>query len=74
MERLGEATWTTALDFLYGHGVVRAMGDPSPYALARQRYYASEPTGDRGGPARPRPTRLRPTTCSTSSLPASRAG
>ena len=50
MERLGEATWTTALDFLYGHGVVRAMGDPSSYALARQRYYASEPTGDRGGP------------------------
>jgi glutamate/tyrosine decarboxylase-like PLP-dependent enzyme len=50
LERLGEMTWTAALDFLYGHSMVRAMGDPSPYAEARRRYYASHPAGPSEGP------------------------
>lgn len=50
LEALGAATWTTALDFLYGHAVVRAMGDPSPYTEARRRYYASHPDGPTSGP------------------------
>lgn len=51
LTRLGERTWAAALDFLYGTAMARAMGDPSPYAEARRRYYV--PSG--GGPA-PAPT------------------
>jgi glutamate/tyrosine decarboxylase-like PLP-dependent enzyme len=47
MTRLGAATWATALDFLYGKALLRAMGDPSTYPEARRRFYA--PSG--GGPA-----------------------
>ena len=50
LEALGAATWSAALDFLYGHAVLRAMGDPSPYAEARRRYYASHPDGPTSGP------------------------
>ncbi|HEY4633575.1 MAG TPA: pyridoxal-dependent decarboxylase [Candidatus Limnocylindrales bacterium] len=50
LARLGELTWTAALDFLYGQTMVRAMGDPSPYAEARRRYYASHPDGPTTGP------------------------
>ena len=56
LARLGEATWTAALDFLYGHSMVRAMGDPSPYGEARRRYYASHPDGPGVGPS-PAPDR-----------------
>jgi len=35
LERLAGDTWATALDFLYDHAAVRAMGDPSPYATIR---------------------------------------
>ncbi|MGK2849718.1 MAG: pyridoxal phosphate-dependent decarboxylase family protein [Candidatus Limnocylindrales bacterium] len=47
LSRLGAQTWEAALDFLYGTAMDRAMGDPSPYAEARRRYY--EPSA--GGPA-----------------------
>jgi glutamate/tyrosine decarboxylase-like PLP-dependent enzyme len=47
---LGASTWHHALEFLYGTAVVRAMGDPSPYAESRRRYYASDPAGPRSGP------------------------
>jgi glutamate/tyrosine decarboxylase-like PLP-dependent enzyme len=50
LEALGTATWTAALDFLYGHSMLRAMGDASPYAEARRRYYASHPDGPALGP------------------------
>lgn len=46
MERLGEATWRTALDFLYGQAMHRAMGDPATYDAMRTSYF-----GDRGGPS-----------------------
>jgi aromatic-L-amino-acid decarboxylase len=51
MARLGEQTWSAALDFLYGQAMTRAMGDPSPYREARARYYAEDPTGPREGPS-----------------------
>jgi glutamate/tyrosine decarboxylase-like PLP-dependent enzyme len=47
---LGLRTWHEALEFLYGVAVKRAMGDASPYAEARRRYYASDPAGPRDGP------------------------
>ncbi len=52
---LGARTWHEALEFLYGIAATRAMGDPSPYAESRRRYYASDPTGPRDGPG-PAPT------------------
>ena len=52
---LGATTWTAALDFLYGTAVVRAMGDPSPYADARRHYYGPDATGPGPAPARPSP-------------------
>ena len=45
MERLGEATWRAALEFLYGTAVHRAMGDPASYADLRRSYF-----GETGGP------------------------
>ena len=50
LARLGELTWSAALDFLYGHSMIRAMGDGSTYAEARRRYYASHPAGPSDGP------------------------
>ena len=46
LERLAVDTWATALDFLYEHAALRAMGDPSPYATIRASFF-----GERGGPA-----------------------
>ena len=72
LARLGEVTWTAALDFLYGQAMQRAMGDPSPYAEARGRFFG--PGGAaRIGPRPPRSTRPPPPRSSTSSRPASRA-
>ena len=45
LERLGAATWSTALDFLYDHALQRAMGEPADYERVRDAFY-----GDRGGP------------------------
>ena len=47
---LARPTWHEALEFLYGIAIERAMGDASPYAEARRRYYASDPAGPRDGP------------------------
>src|SRR5688500_9758116 len=55
---LGLRTWHEALEFLYGIATKRAMGDASPYAEARRRYYASDPDGPRDGPG-PAPTEPR---------------
>ncbi|MCI0582683.1 MAG: pyridoxal-dependent decarboxylase [Chloroflexi bacterium] len=51
----GTATWDAALDYLYDHALVRAMGDPAGYAELRSMYF-----GPAGGPgAAPRdPTPL----------------
>ena len=47
LERLGAATWQTALEFLYGKATQRAMGDPAPYAALRASFY-----GPGAGPSR----------------------
>lgn len=46
LERAGEATWRTALDYLYGHAMQRAMGTPTGYEELRARIF-----GPAGGPA-----------------------
>src|SRR3954469_2626138 len=46
MERLGADTWATALDYLYEQAAHRAMGDPSPYASLRTKFF-----GATGGPS-----------------------
>jgi glutamate/tyrosine decarboxylase-like PLP-dependent enzyme len=55
LERLGTQTWTAALDFLYGHALVRAMGDPSPYPEARRRYFVESHGGPGSAPLDPTP-------------------
>ena len=42
LERLGEATWRAALDFLYGTAVHRAMGDPAGYESLRSSYFGAD--------------------------------
>ena len=54
LERLGSATWSTGLDYLYEHGVERAMGEPTRYEDLRALLFG--PTG------RPGPAPLEPTT------------
>ena len=70
LERLGDATWRAALDFLYGPAADRAMGDPSPYDEVRRRYFGRSARA-RAGADR---TRSRPPRSSRSSGRASRAG
>jgi aromatic-L-amino-acid decarboxylase len=53
LERLGAATWQTALDFLYGKAMQRAMGDPAPYAALRDSYHGA---GGKPAPAPASPT------------------
>ena len=50
LTRLGERTWSTALDYVYGIAVERAMGDASAYPESRRHYYASDPAGPASGP------------------------
>ncbi len=52
LEHLAEATWRTALDFLYGKAMHRAMGDPAAYAALRGSYYGSA-DGPSGAPTSP---------------------
>ncbi len=52
LERLGEATWRAALDFLYGTALHRAMGDPAAYRDLRNAYYAPA-VGPSGAPTAP---------------------
>ena len=47
LEALGEATWREALDWLYGHALVRPMHD-QPYPQSRETFFG--PSG-RPGPA-----------------------
>ncbi len=49
LRQLGAQTWEAALDLVYRQAMERAMGDPSPYAEARRRFYA--PSGGRPAPA-----------------------
>jgi glutamate/tyrosine decarboxylase-like PLP-dependent enzyme len=42
----GAAIWDAALDYLYDHAFVRAMGSPSEYAELRAEFF-----GERGAPA-----------------------
>jgi aromatic-L-amino-acid decarboxylase len=49
LQALGERTWQSALDYIYGIATERAMGDPSPYGEARRRYFA--PSAGRRAPA-----------------------
>ncbi len=46
LERAGDATWRTALDWLYGEAMVRTMGLPVGYADLRREYF-----GPSGRPA-----------------------
>ncbi|MEA2673952.1 MAG: aromatic-L-amino-acid/L-tryptophan decarboxylase [Chloroflexota bacterium] len=50
----GAAIWETALDYLYDHAFVRAMGEPIDYDALRSMFY-----GPSGGPA---PAPVEPTT------------
>jgi aromatic-L-amino-acid/L-tryptophan decarboxylase len=47
LERLGAATWSAALDYVYDEAMRRAMGEPSTYAELRREFF-----GASGGPAR----------------------
>ena len=46
LERLGEETWGAALDYVYDHGMERAIGEPADYVKLRQRFYG--PSGEPG--------------------------
>jgi len=52
LERLGEETWRTALDYLYREGVRRGVA-PLTYPELRERYFA--PSGGHASPAPERP-------------------
>lgn len=53
LERLGEETWRTALDYLYQHGVRRGVA-PVTYPGLRREFFA--PSGGRPAPAPADPT------------------
>ena len=58
LERLGDATWRAALDFLYGPAAERAMGDPGSYDEIRRRVLRrARRARRRRPPRRPRPPR-----------------
>jgi aromatic-L-amino-acid decarboxylase len=48
LERMGEAAWTAALDYVYEHGLERAIGEPGDYEALRREFFG--PSG-RPGPA-----------------------
>ncbi len=43
LERLGSASWAAALDYLYGEGLRRGMGEPTASGPLRERFFG--PTG-----------------------------
>ena len=45
MTTLAADTWTTALDFLYGHAADRAMGDTRPHDVLRRAYHGGSGPG-----------------------------
>ncbi len=53
LERLGEGAWSAALDYVYDHGMERAVGHPADYAELRRVFFG--PSG-RPGPAPTEPT------------------
>ncbi|MFL5726816.1 MAG: pyridoxal phosphate-dependent decarboxylase family protein [Chloroflexota bacterium] len=53
LERLGHDAWAAALDYLYDHAFVRAMGEPAGYAELRRMFFG--PSG-RPAPAPDEPT------------------
>ena len=46
LELMGEAAWTAALDYVYEHGLERAIGEPADYHLMRSEFF-----GPSGQPA-----------------------
>ena len=46
LEALGRDAWATALDYLYDHAFVRAMGQPATYGDLRRAFF-----GETGGPS-----------------------
>lgn len=56
MRAAGAATWEAALDYLYDHALVRAMGEPADAATLRASHYAA--SGGGPGPAPESPTPL----------------
>jgi aromatic-L-amino-acid decarboxylase len=55
LERLGEETWTAALDYLYDHAFERAMGESTGYDELREAFFGA--SGRPGGaPANPAPS------------------
>ena len=55
LRQLGAETWETALDLVYRQAMERAMGDPSPYAEARRRFYARSDGHPAPAPVDPTP-------------------
>ncbi|MEO8468701.1 MAG: pyridoxal-dependent decarboxylase [Chloroflexota bacterium] len=55
LRTLGAATWEAGLDYLYDHGLDRAMGPDTEFAALRSRYFG--PSGE-PGPAPMEPTAL----------------
>ena len=53
LRQLGAETWEAALDLVYRQAMERAMGDPSPYAEARRRFYAPSDGAPAPAPAGP---------------------
>jgi glutamate/tyrosine decarboxylase-like PLP-dependent enzyme len=52
LERLGAEAWATALDYLYDHAFVRAMGQPTGYAELREAFFGAD-AGPTSAPDQP---------------------
>jgi glutamate/tyrosine decarboxylase-like PLP-dependent enzyme len=52
LERFGSEAWATALDYLYDHAFVRAMGEPAGYAELRRTFFGPS-NGPASAPAEP---------------------
>ena len=57
LERLGEQAWTAALDYVYEHGMARAIGEPGDYEELRAIFFgpsgAAGPAPGAAGSSRP---------------------
>jgi glutamate/tyrosine decarboxylase-like PLP-dependent enzyme len=53
VERLGADAWAAAIDYLYDHAFVRAMGEPTGYAALREEFFGAA-GGPSTAPAEPR--------------------
>jgi len=52
LERLGEAAWSAALDYVYEHGMERAIGEPADYGQLRRVFFGPS-EGPAPAPAEP---------------------